>query len=491
MQPKAEQEPAAHADTDHGPAASAPAARSGRRAIWLAVAVAIVWLIIGSVAGPLSGKLSEVQKNDNTSFLPASAESTKVAEEQAKFADVNSLPILVVVSNADGSKLTGEQIAEAGQYAAKIPDLPIEGGGTLSEYLVPGPVVAIPSQDSQAVLLVVSLDADKAAANLPSGEPLLPAAIAAIREGGAEYPNVQINVAGPGGILADLFKVFGGIDTTLLGATALVVAIILILVYRSPFIWLIPLLSSAMALSAASAVVYLLAKNDIVVLNGQSQGILTVLVFGAGTDYALLLVARYREELHRFASHTQAMRAALRGVVEPIVASAATVCLGLLCLLLSELNSNRSLGPVSAAGILAALVVMLTFLPALLVIPSVVIPVLAFIVPALIGLVLSLVSDISAGPFVAIGGMFAAASVVAWIFFGVMRIRKPEWGPFSRTKFPPAVGRSGPRFPSPAARTRSGKACGRGSRAPWASTAGSSGWSLRSSCWALLPSPRL
>ncbi|MFM2437730.1 MAG: hypothetical protein RLZ55_541, partial [Actinomycetota bacterium] len=364
-----------------------------------------------------------------------------------KFADVNSLPILVVVSNADGSKLTGEQIAEAGQYAAKIPDLTIEGGGTLSEYLVPGPVVAIPSQDSQAVLLVVSLDGDKAAANLPSGEPLLPAAIAAIREAGAEYPNVQINVAGPGGILADLFKVFGGIDTTLLGATALVVAIILILVYRSPFIWLIPLLSSAMALSAASAVVYLLAKNDIVVLNGQSQGILTVLVFGAGTDYALLLVARYREELHRFASHTQAMRAALRGVVEPIVASAATVCLGLLCLLLSELNSNRSLGPVSAAGILAALVVMLTFLPALLVIPSVVIPVLAFIVPALIGLVVSLVTDISAGPFVAIGGMFAAASVVAWIFFGVMRIRKPEWGPFSRTKFPPGRWAFWPKVP--------------------------------------------
>ena len=119
------------------------------------------------------------------------------------------------------------------------------------------------------------------------------------------------------------------------------------------------------------------------------------------------------------------MKAALRGVVEPIVASAATVCIGLMCLLLSELNSNRSIGPVSAMGILAALVVMLTFLPALLIIPSVVLPVLAFLVPAIIGLVLSLLTDIPAGPFLAAGGILAVVTVIAWIVFGIMRIVRP------------------------------------------------------------------
>ena len=139
----------------------------------------------------------------------------------------------------------------------------------------------------------------------------------ALRDRVADVSGVQVNVAGPGGILGDLISVFGAIDTTLLAATAVVVAIILMLVYRSPFVWVIPLLSAGMALSATSAVVYVLAKNDIVVLNGQSQGILTVLVFGAGTDYALLLVARYREELHRHALHTEAMKKAWRGSSSP------------------------------------------------------------------------------------------------------------------------------------------------------------------------------
>lgn len=413
----------------------------------MAVIVAIAWLLIGSVAGPLSGKLGEVQKNDNASFLPASAESTRVADAQKKFSEKNSLPVLVVVTSPDGQKLTPANAAAAATFAAQIPDLPVEGGTTVGAYLDPMPIVPIPAQDGQALLLNVPVNADKAGQNLANGELTTAGVTDAIREGAKDYPGLQINVTGPGGILADLIKVFGAIDTTLLGATAVVVALILILVYRSPFLWLIPLLAAGMALSAASAVVYFMAKNDILVLNGQSQGILTVLVFGAGTDYALLLVARYREELHHHRQHTEAMKAALRGVVEPIVASAATVCIGLMCLLLSELNSNRSIGPVSAMGIVAALAVMLTFLPALLIIPSVVLPVLAFLVPAIIGLVLSLVSDISAGPFVAVGGVLAGITVICWIIFGIMRILRPTWGPFSREKFPPGRWAFWPKVP--------------------------------------------
>ena len=348
--------------------ASAPKrSRRARGAIWLAIGVVIAWLLIGGAVGPLSGKLNEVQKNDNASFLPASAESTVVANQQAAFNEVKSLPALVVITSPDGAVLTPAQLADAATYAASVPGLPVAGGSAMSAYLEPGPIVPIPSPDGKAVLINASVMADKATARLSSGELTLAAITASLREAAASYPSVQINVTGPGGILADLFKVFGALDTQLLGITALVVAIILIFVYRSLFLWLIPLLAAAWALTAANAIVYVLAKNDILVLSGQSQGILTVLVFGAGTDYALLLVARYREELHKFESNVEAMRATLRGVTEPIVASAATVCIGLMCLLLSELNSNRSIGPVGAAGILAALLVMLTLLPALLI----------------------------------------------------------------------------------------------------------------------------
>ena len=420
--------------------------RSGRRAVWLAVAVAIGWLLIGSVAGPLSGKLSEVSSNDNASFLPASAESTLAANEQAAFSEGDSLPVLIVLTRPDGAALTPDDLAAAAAFAQAIPGLPVEDA-TVADYLDPGPIVPIPSQDGQALLINVPLNADKAGENTPDGELALAVITESIREGATDVGGLQVNVTGPAGILTDLIAIFGAIDTALLGATALIVAIILIFVYRSPFIWVIPLLGSLMALTAASAIVYVLAKNEVLVLNGQSQGILTVLVFGAATDYALLTIARYREELHHHALHTDAIKAAWRGTVEPITASAATVIIGLMCLLLSELNSNRSLGPVGAAGILGALVVSLTFLPALLAIPSIVLPVLAFLIPTVIGLGLSLVSDIPVGPFAAVGGLLAVVTIVGWVVFGIMRIRRPEWGPFSREKFPPGRWAFWPKVP--------------------------------------------
>lgn len=420
--------------------------RSGRRAVWIAVAVAIGWLLIGSVAGPLSGKLSEVSSNDNASFLPASAESTLVANEQAAFSEGASLPVLIVLTRPDGSTMTPADLAAAATFAETIPGLPVEDA-TVADYLDPGPIIPIPSQDGQALLINVPLNADLAGENTPSGELALAVITESIREGAADVGGLQVNVTGPAGILTDLIAIFGAIDTALLGATALIVAIILIFVYRSPFIWVIPLLGSLMALTAASAIVYVLAKNEVLVLNGQSQGILTVLVFGAATDYALLTIARYREGLHRHSLHTDAIKAAWRGTVEPITASAATVIIGLMCLLLSELNSNRSLGPVGAAGILGALVVSLTFLPALLAIPSIVLPVLAFLLPTVIGLGLSLVSDIPIGPFAIVGGLLALATIIGWVVFGIMRIRRPEWGPFSRAKFPPGRWAFWPKVP--------------------------------------------
>ncbi|MEL0249813.1 MAG: MMPL family transporter, partial [Actinomycetota bacterium] len=406
--------------SDAAPVDRTPSARKG---VWLAIAVAIGWLMISSWAGPLAGQLSQVQENDNAAFLPSSAESTLVAEEQAQFADSTAIPLLVVVSKPDGGQFTAADQQAIGELIQQIPDLQVPDGDQVSAYLDPVPLIPIPSEDGDAVLINVAVNGDRGSALLDNGEIAFLGIVDVIREAATAYPDLQVNVTGPGGFLADLIEVFGAIDTTLLIATALVVAIILIFVYRSPFLWLIPLIAAGIALSTASALVYILADNDVVVLNGQSQGILTVLVFGAGTDYSLLLVSRYREELHRHQLHTTAIRRALRGTVEPIVASGATTSIGLMCLLLSELNSNKSTGPVAAIGIVAAVIVMLTFLPALLAIPSFVLPILAFLVPTIIGLAIGFLVDVPLTPFLATGGLFAAITIVGWIVFGIARVK--------------------------------------------------------------------
>jgi RND superfamily putative drug exporter len=418
---------------------------TGRKAMWLAIAVVIGWLAFGGWAGPLSGQLSSVQENDNASFLPASAESTLVADEQAAFAASDALPLLVVFTRADGGLLTENDFQTIQGYVQSIPAMPVNGGQSVGNYLEPIPLGAIPSADGKAALANVPVAGSVAGNDLETGQLVVAGVTEALRTQAADIPSLQINVTGPGGFLADLVAVFGAIDTTLLIATAIVVAIILILVYRSPFLWLIPLIAAGLALSTASAFVYLLASNNVLVLNGQSQGILTVLVFGAGTDYSLLLISRYREELHRNLAHTSAMRRALRGVTPPIVASAATTSIGLMILLLSELNSNRSTGPVAATGIVAALIVMLTFLPAFLVLPSLVLPILAFLLPVIIGFALGLIIDIPIGPFAAVGAGMAALTIAGWIVFGILRLRGR--GPFTADRFPAGRWAFWPRVP--------------------------------------------
>jgi RND superfamily putative drug exporter len=417
-----------------------PKVRSGSRrariATWIAVGIAIAWLLVGSWAGPLAGSLSQVQENDNAAFLPASAESTLVADEQAGFADSDALPILAVISKPDGAVFTAADQPVVGEFIAGIPFLTLSDGTEVSTYLDPPPLFPIPSEDGEAILISINVNSELGAQQLESGELAFAEIANTIRDYATNFSGVQINITGPGGFLADLIEVFGAIDGALLIATALVVAIILILVYRSPVLWLIPLVSAGFALAVASGIVYILADSDILVLNGQSQGILTVLVFGAGTDYSLLYVSRYREELHKYEFHNDAVWAAFKGVRAPIIASAATTSIGLMCLLLSELNSNKSTGPVSAVGVVVAMVIMLTLLPALLIVPSFTLPVLAFLVPTVIGFALSFVVDIPLLPFLLAGAGFATITTVLWIVFGLMRVFAASGGPFSRSRFP-------------------------------------------------------
>ncbi|WP_425565544.1 MMPL family transporter [Pilimelia columellifera] len=296
----------------------------------------------------MSGKLAEVATNDNASFLPADAEATRAQRLAGGFVDQPSTPAVIIYERPGG--LTPADLARVNADIARI----IEVEGVLSP--LPPPAR---SPDGQAVRAIVPV-ADTAEGNTPE-------VVAELRAIATSAQGLEAHVAGPAGLLADLVTVFESIDGTLLLVTASVVVFILLLVYRSPVLWIVPMICNAVAFSVSAAAVYYLAKADIIVLNGQAQGILTVLVFGAGTDYALLLVARYREELTRHQQPVDAMRVALRGAFPAILASGGTVIAGLLCLLLSALNSNRALGPVSAVGIAATLLVMLTLLPALLV----------------------------------------------------------------------------------------------------------------------------
>jgi putative drug exporter of the RND superfamily len=218
------------------------------------------------------------------------------------------------------------------------------------------PVIPSPRDDRAAQVVIAVDPAD------PAG------AVEDIRARVADPPDgLTVLVTGPAAQVADLKEAFGGIDGLLLLVAGAVVALILVLVYRSPLLPLVVLLSGVFALGLASLAVYLLADGDVIDLNGQSQGILFILVFGAATDYALLLVSRFREELRDTEDRYEAMRVAWRATVEPIAASAGTVVLGVLCLLFSDLNSNKGLGPVAAIGIAAALLASVTFLPAVLV----------------------------------------------------------------------------------------------------------------------------
>ncbi len=346
----------------------------GRKPLWIAVVVIIAWLGITSIAGPTFGKLSTVQENDNAAFLPDNAESTLASKITVKFSDSSNdqIPTLLVFLGDIDPKNNPAKMMQIQKYLDGLgAEILPESGKPLSTYFVPGfPIQAFPSEDGKAALVNIALSSDVAQDRIEE-KPTLTLVVDFLREDlkkNFESQALTTHVTGFGGIFADLFGAFGSIDSTLLTTTLLVVSLILIVVYRSPLLWILPLFTAVTALSLAGTIVYYLAKAGTIDLNGQSQGILSVLVLGAATDYALLLIARYREELHHHESRFESMRIALKGVIEPIIASGSTVIAGLLVLLLSQLSGNRGLGPVGAIGIAAAMITVLTLLPALLVV---------------------------------------------------------------------------------------------------------------------------
>ncbi|MFF4243043.1 MMPL family transporter [Streptomyces sp. NPDC001822] len=327
------------------------ASKPVRRLILLPVFFVLAWLVVGGAFGSYAGKLGEVATNDQAAFLPQSAESTRVIEAQKAFSKQETVPAIVVWT----SEGEGEPLGAAQRQAATAALASVEGGPGVAGKVSP----ALPSKDGKALEGVVQLRPDL-------GDEL-PDALEDIRAAADRVPGTVVQLAGPAASQADLSDAFAGIDGLLLGVALVTVLVILLLVYRSVLLPLIIIIGAVFALGVACAIVYVLADHDVVRVDGQVQGILSILVIGAATDYALLLTARFREELGRMPDRWTAMRAALRESAGPIVASAATVALGLLALLLSDLTNNRALGPVGAIGIVCSVLTALTFLPAVLV----------------------------------------------------------------------------------------------------------------------------
>ena len=318
-----------------------------RRWRWFVPALLVIaWLALGGVGGPFAGKLAEVSENDNSTFLPASAEATQVNDLQPQFSGGQHIPAFIVAEHGDGISDADQQYLQGSLEQVRG----IEGVDQVS------PPLPSPS-DNQALQMIVSIDAET--------DPT--ASVSQVRAALEQSPaGLTTLVSGPAAQAADLAEAFSGVDGLLLLVAGGVVFVILVLVYRSPLLPVLVLLSAVFALGVACLAVYFLAASGAVTLNGQSQGILSILVVGAATDYALLLVSRFREELRRHRDKYAAVMRSWRSTLEPILASAGTVILGVLCLLFSDLNSNKSLGPVAAIGIAAALLASITFLPAVL-----------------------------------------------------------------------------------------------------------------------------
>ncbi|CAL9450029.1 MMPL family transporter [Streptomyces sp. enrichment culture] len=318
-----------------------------RRAVpWLVLGL---WIAVLAIASPFAAKLSDVQRDRAVDYLPASADSTQVAKIQERLPGGEATELVLVYHRDAG--LTAADRATAAEQVAEI----------AAAHELTGRPQGIPSEDGTTLMYPV------ASTEPGTDEEARDALVNDVRDIARGGDGLGVEVGGSGALATDASEVYNSLDGPLLYTTAGVVALLLILIYRSPFLWLVPLVVAGLADYLSMGVAYGLNQAFGTSVSGQSSGIMTILVFGVGTDYALLLVSRYREELRRIERPYDAMLAALRGCGPAVLASSGTVAAGLLCLLAADLNSSRGMGPLGTVGVLCALAAMLTLLPALLV----------------------------------------------------------------------------------------------------------------------------
>src|SRR5215204_3966320 len=323
---------------------------AARKAKWI---VAGIWLAVflGSFALDLPGKFADAEQNENVDYLPASAESTKALGVAERLNDGDVAPAIVVYRR-DGGLTPGDRAA----IAADVAELnrATRAFGNTTPFGAP-----VVSRDGTTALVQ-----NQVKVTGEDDDILVP--VEAYRDVVDSAPGgLEARISGPAGVAADAREVFETIDGTLVGAALVLVIVLLVLIYRSPIFWLFPIVAVVCAEVAGRGAGWVLSEIG-VTITGQSSSILSVLVIGAGTDYALLLVARYREELRRHEDRHEAMTLALRRAGPPIFASGLTVAVALLALTLADVNSTSGAGPLGAVGITIAMVTMLTLLPALL-----------------------------------------------------------------------------------------------------------------------------
>ena len=323
---------------------------TGRRAKWV---VAAVWLLamVGAFAADLPGKYADAENNESTSFLPSDAESTRALAVTEDLQGGEQAAVVVVYRREGGlTPADRERIAadrqELNEAVKKYPQVTPFAEPQFS-----------PTEDAALLIGNITGDGESETILEPIDE---------IRERVSDPGGgLEVKVTGPAGFAADAIKVFESINGTLLLAAVGIVFFLLILIYRSPLFFWIPLLAVGFAEIATRAVGYGLTELGVTV-NGQSSSILSVLVLGAGTDYALLLVSRYREELRKHEDKHEAIALAMRTAGPAIAASGGTVIAALLCLSLAKVEGTAGLGPIGAVGIAVAMISMLTLLPAML-----------------------------------------------------------------------------------------------------------------------------
>ena len=294
-------------------------------------------------------KLQSVTTNDASKGLSDKVESKRAdALQQASFLNAKGTPVIVVYSS-DAPLTAADKAAIAeGEAWMKSGAEPVNSASV--QY----------SEDGKGALIFASLDGNP-------GDEAFRDSVQAIRDHfGETVGGMQVRVTGPGGLITDVYKIFLNADVKLLIGTVILVLVLLLVIYRSPVLPFVPLIAVGFGYFVAGGILALLATTFDFTLSGQATSLMVILLFGAGTDYGLLLISRYREDLRREADARTALATALGETWEAIAASGLTVTLAVLTLLFAQYGDYRSFAPVLGVGVFVTLIAGLTLMPALL-----------------------------------------------------------------------------------------------------------------------------
>ena len=326
-----------------------------------ALLVVGVWVLLAGIVPQLAPTINEVKQDGGTN-TPVPGSQSEAARDLLlqSFPDQQGVPAIIVVHNPNGLDAAAEAEVDRITRALTGPDRPDHVDGVLSTVIAPQARTTLVSPDGTTSMILANIT------GLASNDERFAETVRQIREiTGTGSGDLEIRLTGPAGIATDTVEIFRHADLVLLAFTIVLVLVLLLVIYRAPLLALIPLLGVGIAMQLTNAVGAALAKADIIAIDSQAASIMTVLLFGAGTDYALFLLMRFREELAAEPDRYAAMRSALRKVGGAILSSGSTVVLALLTMLLAVVPSTREFGPFLALGVAFILLVSLTFVPAM------------------------------------------------------------------------------------------------------------------------------